>query len=155
MKCYCNSGRLFSACCQPILQGMKTATTPECLMRSRFTAYALSDYDYILTTYASAPRATLSQHDLRASAEQTKWLSLNIIALPSPHQVEFKAWYGENGKLGLLHETSSFTLEDDAWRYVSGNLHPDTGYIKKGRNEPCICLSGKKFKQCCMAKLAS
>ncbi|MBU2976725.1 YchJ family protein [Alteromonas sp. C1M14] len=155
MKCYCNSGRPFETCCQPILQGTKKAATPENLMRSRFSAYALSNYDYILATYASAPRATLSQNDLRVSAEHTKWLTLNIIALPTPHQVEFNAWYSENGKLGQLHETSSFILEDDAWRYHSGDLHSDTGYVKKGRNEPCICLSGKKFKQCCMLKLTS
>ncbi|MEG3766943.1 YchJ family protein [Alteromonas sp. 14N.309.X.WAT.G.H12] len=132
---------------------MKTATTPESLMRSRFTAYALSDYDYILATYTLASRANLTVDDLRTAAAHTAWLTLNIVALPSSQQVEFIAWYSEKGKLGRLHETSSFILENEAWRYHSGDLHPDTGYIKKGRNEPCICGSGKKFKQCCLSKV--
>lgn len=29
---------------------------------------------------------------------------------------------------------------------------PDNSYFKKGRNDPCYCLSGKKFKNCCGAR---
>jgi uncharacterized protein YchJ len=43
--------------------------------------------------------------------------------------------------------------EDDQWFYVDGDTKGDsppvTRNIKVGRNEPCPCGSGKKFKKCC------
>ncbi len=34
------------------------------------------------------------------------------------------------------------------------NLHTIKGVVKIGRNDPCPCGSGKKYKQCCMKKQA-
>lgn len=130
-------------------------------MRSRFSAYCLNDWAYILKTYASSQRNTLSEDDLKESAAGTKWLSLLVVPpsvsdspLSSQHErVEFKAFYAIQNKLYLMHETSEFIVEDGEWRYTTGVIHNDTGQIKSGRNDPCICGSGKKFKQCCLKKL--
>lgn len=32
-----------------------------------------------------------------------------------------------------------------------GKLHLDTIFLKVGRNDPCPCGSGRKFKHCCMS----
>ncbi|WP_438499097.1 SEC-C metal-binding domain-containing protein [Alteromonas australica] len=32
-------------------------------------------------------------------------------------------------------------------------MHDDCGKLKYGRNLPCLCHSGKKFKQCCANKM--
>jgi len=68
--------------------------------------------------------------------------------------VEFKATYKDSGmqesKYGVMHERSRFIVEDGRWRYVDGEHFAADDIIKKpGRNEPCFCGSGKKYKKCC------
>ncbi|RND30199.1 hypothetical protein EC575_21140, partial [Vibrio cholerae] len=36
--------------------------------------------------------------------------------------------------------------ENNCWFYIDGEF-PTA--IKQGRNDPCACGSGKKFKKCC------
>ena len=51
-----------------------------------------------------------------------------------------------------VHEIAGFKKFDDEWKYVAGNVIPTTvkRVCKKvGRNEPCPCGSGKKYKNCC------
>ena len=65
--------------------------------------------------------------------------------------VEFIAKFSENGTEQQHHENSRFDLIDGNWLYVNGDVvrKPvvrDTP--KVGRNDPCPCGSGKKYKQC-------
>ena len=153
MLCYCDSQREYQQCCGPLLDNGVPAPSAEQLMRSRYSAYKSNRFDYILATYSSDQRSQLSTQDLQQSAANTHWLKLKVCSA-NTDTVEFKAWFSENKKLGLMHETSSFVQEDGAWRYHSGVMHDDTGSIKMGRNDPCFCGSGKKHKQCCMTKLS-
>ncbi len=148
MACYCCSGLQFAGCCEPYLQNRELPATPEQLMRSRYSAYCTENYPYILATYAAAARQTLSVETLRDSAAGSRWFALQIITT-APGQVEFKAFYFEQSTPYVLHETSRFEMEEGRWVYVSGDLHADTGRVNIGRNSPCVCGSGKKFKQCC------
>ena len=50
-NCLCGSNNLFSECCEPYLQNKKEADNPETLMRSRYCAFALRDYNYIRKTW--------------------------------------------------------------------------------------------------------
>ncbi|NMH58664.1 YchJ family protein [Alteromonas ponticola] len=152
--CYCGSGKDFSRCCQPILQGEQPASTAETLMRSRYSAYCTKNYSYILNTYAEAKQAQLTEESLANSAKNTVWLHLDIESGTSPSEdlVEFKAWSKERNSIYLLHETSRFIKEKGQWRYLDGELHSDCGKVALGRNDPCLCHSGKKFKQCCLRR---
>ena len=67
--CPCGSGRAFEECCEPYLLGRLPAPTAEALMRSRYSAYALSSIDYLYKT--SGPRVR-KEFD----AEGSKWLVL-------------------------------------------------------------------------------
>ena len=137
----------------------------EQLMRSRFSAYAIKNYAYILNTYAENERQGLSISELSESAKGAQWLALQInhaasdssVSTPDDlntlDSVEFTAFYSENNQLYQLHETSYFVKEQGAWRYRDGVLHNDCGKLKYGRNLPCVCGSGKKFKQCCSTKI--
>ncbi|RDV27411.1 hypothetical protein DXV75_05110 [Alteromonas aestuariivivens] len=154
-NCYCGSQRAFVDCCGPLISAQIAAPSPESLMRSRYTAYCLGNYDYILATYAQAPRSALSIASLEDSARGTQWLTLIVHPSPTllPSQVEYSAYYFLPGKkLGVLHETSNFVMEDNQWRYLDGELHDDCGTVNQGRNDKCVCGSGKKFKQCCLNK---
>lgn len=153
MKCYCCSGESFAQCCAPVLGGVAQANTPLALMRSRFTAYCVADFDYVLQTYSAARRNALTVAELANSAQGARWFALQAQAGTedlSEDQVEFWAFYFDRAKPAVLHETSTFVLENGQWRYEDGVIHDDTGPVKIGRNDLCPCLSGKKFKQCCL-----
>ena len=53
--CPCGSNKPFAQCCEPYLQGKAIAPTPEALMRSRYSAYAMHQFDYIENTMKGAP----------------------------------------------------------------------------------------------------
>lgn len=117
-------------------------------MRSRYSAFVLHLYDYLLATHHQGFRGELSATAL-AEAQPEAWLSLQV---RSAHQqattgeVHFCAWYRENGQVSAINEVSQFCLENGHWFYTTGKQLP----VKlPGRNDKCICGSGKKFKQCC------
>lgn len=150
--CPCGSGRPFAECCGTYLAGVP-APTAEALMRSRYTAYALGDAEYLLRTWHRATRPT--QIDTTGAP---RWSGLEIRAVegggPGDERgtVEFVARFVEGGRAGALHETSRFVRQSGEWYYAEGTLHaapPEPA--KVGRNAPCPCGSGRKFKRCCGA----
>lgn len=121
-------------------------------MRSRFCAYATANYRYILETYAPEKQKTLSIDALRQSDSDSQWLKLivhNQQTEVNTATVEFSAYYRVEHAFYVLHELSNFNLIDSKWYYTSGEISADSGTVKPARNEPCLCGSGKKFKQCC------
>ena len=103
-------------------------------------------------------------HDIEATrrwASGAQWLGLQVMAAPTEEndeneaRVEFIATYKEGGIVKPHHEISRFSKLDDDWFYVDGELvTPQTAtreHPKVGRNEPCPCGSGKKYKKCCGA----
>lgn len=157
-------GTSYQQCCAPLHSGVATADTPEALMRSRYSAYALGLYDYIVATYVTAERVKLTVNDIATSSAQTTWIGLQVLnskILPQSvndagqiyGEVEFKVFYSEAKSLYCLHERSTFIQEDTQWRYQNGVFLAQNGAIKLNRNDPCCCGSSKKFKQCCLLKL--
>ena len=50
MKCPCHSKKRYADCCGPLHKGTRPAATPEELMRSRYSAFALGEVDYLAKT---------------------------------------------------------------------------------------------------------
>ena len=150
MRCYCCSENSFSDCCEPVIKGQQPAQTPEMLMRSRYSAYCIGDYRYVLQTYDSKTQTTLTVNALAEHASENKWFALQIVPQHKHDCVEFKAYYFYQRRPHMLHETSRFIKESGRWVYTSGDLHSDFGKVAIGRNDACPCQSRKKFKQCCM-----
>ena len=160
MTCPCRSQQDFSTCCEPIIKG-EPAETAEQLMRARFTAYSMVDMDFIKSTHD--PK-TLKSTDMEANqewAEQTKWLGLEILSTEKGQKgddwgaVEFKAQYKDKKGEKSHHEISEFNRRKGQWFFTSGK-HPNSQTLVNdgphvGRNEPCPCGSGKKFKKCCLS----
>ena len=151
-KCFCGNKFTFEQCCKPILDGEVEAINAEILMRSRFSAYVIKNYQYILQTYASTQRAKLSVSELLDSAQDTQWLALQVIT-HLPHektaQVEFKATYQVGNHYYVMHELSDFIFEGGKWFYINGITKKGAGEFAPERNSQCLCNSGKKFKKCC------
>lgn len=152
LTCPCGSGLAFKLCCEPLICQASKATTPEQLMRSRFTAYSKASYDYILNTYAASSRPNISAADLQNDNQNTYWLGLTIHKSDNTKEtgeVEFTAYYKVNNDVFCMHENSRFIKQDGSWLYLDGDMFDDSGLVKIGRNEVCVCGSGKKFKRCC------
>jgi SEC-C motif-containing protein len=151
-NCFCGNESTFELCCQPIIDGVVDAKNAEVLMRSRFTAYVIKNYQYILQTYATAQRNNITITKLTVSAKDTQWLSMQVLAThfeTYTAQVEFKAFYQLHNYYHVMHEKSDFVLERGKWRYTDGAIQKGSGEFTPERNSQCLCSSGKKFKKCC------
>jgi len=160
MNCPCGSGKDFTDCCKPFIDGEALPATAEQLMRSRYSAYVTVNVDYIHDTLHPDHRDDHDQNAAKKWAEESDWLGLDIISTRDGGEndeqgvVEFRASYREKGKNHALHEISRFEKVDGRWVYVDGELpKPETvrNSQKVGRNDPCPCGSGKKYKKCCGA----
>lgn len=153
--CPCGSRQNADDCCISIINGKKTAETPVQLMRSRYAAYKLGLADYVLESWHSGT----APGELRLDGS-TQWTGLKIISASKISKecslevgyVEFIASYLINGAPGFMHERSRFVKERGYWRYIDGEQIETAAQYnmsKTGRNDPCVCGSGKKYKKCC------
>ncbi len=130
-------------------------------MRSRYSAYVKAEIDYILDTHSEAGREGVDRDSTEQWATESEWLGLEIVGTvaggPTDNigTVEFIARFSVQGVEQAHHERSEFVREEGAWLYDRGEMvkaKPVTRSAPKvGRNEPCFCGSGKKFKKCCGA----
>ena len=171
-QCPCGSNQIFGQCCGPLIKGEALPESAEKLMRSRYTAFTLADIDYLKKTLAPESRHDFSAKETRVWAEQAKWNGLKILstqkgtANDKKGTVEFIASYEQGGEKIDHHEVSQFRkAENGQWYFVDGESHqhkdgedphhhhkPQTVQReapKIGRNDPCTCGSGKKYKKCC------
>ncbi len=162
-KCFCGSIKSFSACCQPLIIKEKQSLTPEQLMRSRFSAYATGNSQYIYDTYAKSSQVSQSIKEISEWSEACTWIALQIHSInnnelidnESAEQfVEFSAIYITDGVLCELRENSRFILEipqpentqtndkqDLEWRYIDGDIVKHDELTKIKRKELCPCNS--------------
>ncbi|WP_439651067.1 YchJ family protein [Nocardia panacis] len=121
--CPCGRGEKFADCCGPLLSGARSAPTAEALMRSRYTAFAVLDAEYLRRTWHSSTRPAEVDFD-----PELRWLFLEIVRTErgGPFDdtgiVEFRAHYRTASGRDTLHETSSFGKESGAWVYLDGKL---------------------------------
>jgi len=159
--CPCGSGRDYLECCHPFIQGAQTAPSAEALMRTRYCAYVKSEIDYIYETTQSSQRSKFNREESLAWSRKAEWQALEILRTENggPDDdsgvVEFIARYREKGKSVQHHEIAEFTKEDGRWYFVDGHAPKPSQSIRQGpkigRNDPCPCGSGKKYKKCCGA----
>lgn len=160
MFCPCGSSLTFSHCCQPFIQQEKNLTSPETaeqLMRSRFSAYATKNGQYIYNTYALETRVEQSLNDIQQWANECAWLALEVHSSDT-NTVTFSAYYVADNTLYRLTEKSNFIIENGLWHYLDGEIssHEELAKIKQGEICPCNNYAGafsekkgKKFKHCC------
>lgn len=157
-ECPCGSGQAYESCCEPYITGKEPAPTAEALMRSRYTAFAVKNVDYLGDTLAPESKHDYDENQVKTWAETSTWLGLEIVSTSKGladdeiGNVEFIAKFRQQGAIHTHHEASRFEKRDGHWLYLDGDIVPPMP-IKKdkkiGRNEPCPCGSGKKYKKCC------
>jgi SEC-C motif-containing protein len=159
MKCPCSSGKDLASCCEPILSGKQKAKTAEQLMRSRYTAYATGNVDWIVDSQSPDGRAFVDRKATEEWSKRATWRRMEVLETKDGGEgdeegfVDFKAHYTIGDEDIVHHEIASFRKEDGEWFFVDGIEVKPRPYKrldrKVGPNEPCTCGSGKKFKKCC------
>lgn len=168
--CPCGSQKSYQHCCEPLHLSVdaiaqidigpvepvaQVASSPEPLMRSRYCAFVLKNFDYIIKTHHVDFLGNLTLEQLQQGPDPT-WLALEVLAADTKNYpdgslhgtVTFKAWYKLAGEIDAIYERSEFVCQQGRWYYTQGQQM----YAKPPRrNDPCVCLSGKKFKHCCLA----
>jgi len=177
MNCPCGSTSPYETCCEPFISGKNLPDTAEKLMRSRYSAYAKADIEYLKLTMVPEARKTFDPVSTKLWATTSKWKGLKIVdtKLGGPSDtsgmVEFVATYEKDGTGVDHHEVSTFKkTKDGQWLFVDGEAHehkegeghhheeaPKIVTVKRegakvGRNDACPCGSGKKYKKCCEGK---
>ncbi len=129
MNCYCCSGCEFEVCCQPFIGGTAKPATALILMRSRYTAYAIHEVEYILRTTHPSTRKFHDRKSIEQWAKSSRWQKLEIVSTTDGDSsdkhgtVEFKAYYlDENYQLQIHHENSNFRKELGKWFFVDGKV---------------------------------
>lgn len=124
-ECPCGTGQSYAECCGPIHSGAVSASTAAKLMRSRYSAFAVGDADYLLRSWHPSTRPAAVTLDTGQ-----RWTGLEIVAttgggpLHAEGTVEFRAHYRHHKQRGVLHERSRFTRVDGTWTYLDGTA-PD------------------------------
>ncbi|MBM7051692.1 MULTISPECIES: YchJ family protein [unclassified Rothia (in: high G+C Gram-positive bacteria)] len=133
-RCPCGTGETYGNCCACFHStfaetGALTAPTPEALMRSRFTAFAVGATDYLLATWHPSTRPASLELD-----ETLRWYRLDIQdarggVFDSTGTVRFAAFYrslpavpDKQKVKGVQSESSRFVREGGAWFYIDGNV---------------------------------
>ena len=147
--CPCGRSRLLDECCLPLIKQERNACTAEDLMRSRYTAHVMMNTAYLLHTWHSSRRP---DHLSLPQPTEMKWIRLEVHSTQDGTLnnqegiVDYTALSRSTTGLEWLKETARFARESGQWRYLDGVFHPAP---KIGRNSPCPCLSGIKYKRCC------
>ena len=119
MKCPCSPSKLYENCCKKAHQDINFVTSPEILMRSRYSAFVLANMDYLQKSHHSTTRPSkLEKREILSWTKSVEWIKLNVIQT-TESTVEFKAYFKENEILNHIHENSLFVKENGYWVYKS------------------------------------
>ena len=126
-------------------------------MRSRYTAYTLHDMPYLAATLHPGQRNDYDEAGAAKWARESEWEGLEIVNVSdlTEHsgKVEFRARYRRDGQQLAHHELAEFRKSGGTWYFYDGRMVGPGQYTREtpkvGRNNPCPCGSGRKYKKCC------
>ena len=159
MACECGLEGTTKTCCLPIIKGEKDAPTAEALMRARYTAYVEHEIDFLIGSLHPEHEHNVDRESTKQWAESAAWMGLDVLNVKDGSEndetgeVEFIAHFQIKEQDQAHHERATFAKHKGKWFFVDGQelqgqpVVRDTPRI--GRNEPCTCGSGKKYKKCC------
>lgn len=158
MNCPCAPERSYEECCGRFHKGEAWPESPVELMQARYCAFATAEVSFLEQSQHPDHREDVDVDALRSWAKSSEWTGFEVLATEggeageSEGQVEFKAHYTFEEKEQTHHEVAHFEVQDGKWYFVDGHhIGPGT-FVREepkvGRNDPCPCGSGKKYKKC-------
>lgn len=157
--CPCGTERSYDDCCRPLIEGRKMAETAETLMRARYSAFVKTEIDYLCSTIPPEQQKNFNYQETTDWSENSQWEGLDILNTSEggpddeTGTVEFIAHFRQNDEKVEHHELARFGKIDGHWYFIDGSAPRPKTVIRQnpkiGRNSPCPCGSGKKYKKCC------
>lgn len=161
--CPCEShiSLLGRPCCEEIISGARNAKSAKELLCARYTAFATCAIAFIITSTHPRVRDEFDETANRKWAETSSFTKLEILDNVSDSDfaeyITFEAHFTHKHQRDIHRERARFELLNGEWFFVSSEiLKPQTIQYdapKTGRNEPCPCGSGRKYKKCCARSL--
>lgn len=108
MLCPCESQLAYLQCCGQYIEDTVLPPTPETLMRSRYTAFALNKQNYIQSTMRGKALTQSQKNHKGEPTQEVVWEGLTILSAKMKSDrhgfVTFKATYRIQDKFYVLHE---------------------------------------------------
>ncbi len=156
--CPCTSGKKFGECCSPVLEGRQAARTAEELLRARYSSFVVGNIDFILSSHHSETRSEVDRGEIEEWSRKSTWKGLEILqkeageASDPSAVIVFHAKYATDGEDQNHYERAVFEKENGEWKFHDAQPLRTGPYQREepkvGRNDPCTCGSGKKYKKC-------
>jgi len=158
-ECPCSSGKMYPDCCEPLLTGSRKAETAEELLRARYSAHVKLEMDFVKDTTHPDQISRYEPATAKSWAEKSEWDRLEVVDIKDggpddeTANIEFVAHFRQKDKLKTHHEMAHFKRHEGEWFFYDGQGVVPKQVVRKnpkvGRNDPCPCGSGKKYKKCC------
>ena len=115
------------------------------------------EVDFIYDTTHPDYREGYDHKGTKVWAEKSEWHGLEIISTTDggpkddKGEVEFIARFRDKDGVRSHHERGQFARKRKKWLFTEGIMvkSQPLSVTKIGRNDPCSCGSGKKYKKCC------
>jgi SEC-C motif-containing protein len=120
-RCPCGSGLKYKKCCKTYHDG-KVPKSALLLMKSRYSAYALNQYKYIIKTHY---KSTETIESIKEFSENTTFEKLEILEFLDGENeafVTFRANLFTNNNDSSFTEKSRFIKENEKWFYIDGEM---------------------------------
>lgn len=155
--CPCASGKTFVECCQPVIAGKRQAQTASELLRARYSAFVSADIDFIVETHHPSTRDQVTRESIEEWSTGSEWRGLEIHSEDDGDDADtsiimFTVRYDVDGVPQEHFERSIFHRDGGSWFFLNSDEGKQETIRREepkvGRNEPCPCGSGKKYKRC-------
>ncbi len=128
-------------------------------MRSRYSAFVKHAFAHLHASLSAEQQKDYSREEAERWAKNSEWLGLQIVKTDkggpddTSGLVEFMARFKAQDQEHEHHEIAVFGRENGQWVYT-GQVGAQGTPVRRegpkiGRNDPCPCGSGKKYKKCC------
>mgnify|MGYP001774183372 CR=1 FL=1 len=120
-RCPCGSGLKYKKCCKTYHDG-RVPKNALLLMKSRYCAYALNQYKYIIKTHY---KSTETIESIKEFSENTTFEKLEILEFLDGENeafVTFRANLFTNNNDSSFTEKSRFIKENEKWFYIDGEM---------------------------------
>ncbi len=128
--CPCTSSKTYMLCCMPFISGKERPRDAESLMRSRYTAYALGEIEYLLKTIPLIERKKFDMRAAKTWSEESEWTGLEILSKKESSDgtkatIEFKAKFKIKDEEHIHAERAYFGKTAGRWFFLDGKILED------------------------------
>lgn len=124
--CPCGSTRTYGECCGPLHKHERAPESAEALMRSRYSAFALGNVEWLIETLATEHEdRVMAERVLAASIREVcragRFMALTVRETSenaNTARVRFHVRVFSGGRDRSFEETSDFVREPVGWRYL-------------------------------------